>query len=232
MNSLERPDERAGGNEDSIMAATKAVSKAERLRRKRAIQGAGRPKNPEVRRCTVDCCERVHLARGLCKLHYMRARASDELSEHPLGVEIHGGKRSRLYNIWVLMKGRCNNSHNNCFHRYGGRGITFCEEWGGFTAFRDWAIGNGYADNLTIDRINNDGNYEPANCRWIPFKEQAQNKSQNVKVMREDGKIYETISAAAEENGIRYQTLYKYVQGTRKPRKGYNWFRMEKNHAV
>ena len=89
----------------------------------------------------------------------------------------HGGRGSRLYRIWRAMKTRCRNSNVPCFRYYGGRGIRVCDEWeGSFQSFAEWAIQNGYDDNLTIDRIDNDGNYEPSNCRWVTMTEQNKNK--------------------------------------------------------
>jgi hypothetical protein len=75
----------------------------------------------------------------------------------------HGLKNTRLYKIWQQMKNRCLNPKGNRFKDYGARGITVCDEWkNDFKAFYDWAMSNGYSDDLTIDRIDNDGNYEPS----------------------------------------------------------------------
>ena len=84
----------------------------------------------------------------------------------------HNGKGTRLYRIWAGMKDRCLNIKSKYRSRYGGRGITICKEWAdAFAVFRDWALSNGYKDNLTIDRIENNGNYEPSNCQWLTRKE-------------------------------------------------------------
>ena len=88
--------------------------------------------------------------------------------------------------------------------RYCLRGISVCEEWNDFAVFRDWAIANGYEDNLTIDRIDNDRGYCPSNCRWITLRDQQSNRSTNIKIQYA-GHEFPTLKKAAEFFGIPYK---------------------------
>lgn len=89
----------------------------------------------------------------------------------------HGNSKTKLYRIWAEMKGRCLCKTNKAYKNYGGRGITVCDEWKeDFTAFKTWALSHGYREGLTIERIENDGNYCPDNCKWIPKSEQPKNR--------------------------------------------------------
>lgn len=94
----------------------------------------------------------------------------------------HGKKRTRLYRTWINMKARCYQAKDRCYKDYGERGIEVCPEWQhDFQAFYEWAMANGYTDNLTIDRKDVNGDYCPENCRWITMAEQQKNKRNSKK---------------------------------------------------
>lgn len=93
----------------------------------------------------------------------------------------HGLCNTKLYHAWNSMKQRCLCETNCNYRDYGGRGITVCDEWkDDFYAFYRWSIANGYSDNLTLDRKDNDGNYTPENCRWVTQKKQSNNRRTNL----------------------------------------------------
>lgn len=121
----------------------------------------------------------------------------------------HNMSNTRIYNTWHNMIERCYNKKCNEFKNYGGRGIKVYKYWqtknNGFENFYNWAIKNNYNDNLTIDRINNNGNYTPKNCRWVTMKEQANNRSNNLYIEYKGNK--KTLKEWSNELGISYNCL-------------------------
>ena len=91
----------------------------------------------------------------------------------------HNMAGTRIYHLWAGMRARCENEKFKFYFRYGGRGIKVCDEWKDFVNFYEWAKSNGYRDDLSIDRIDNNGNYEPSNCRWITLSQQQRNRRSN-----------------------------------------------------
>lgn len=117
------------------------------------------------------------------------------------------GTRSRLYVIWCHMVERCENTHSGRYADYGGRGIRVCDEWKDFVVFRDWALKNGYSIELSIDRLDNNGDYEPSNCKWSTRKEQGNNKRNN-RLLTYKGRT-QTMTQWADEIGMNPGT-FKY----------------------
>ena len=119
----------------------------------------------------------------------------------------HGESFSRIYGIYSNILNRCFTPTSKDYAKYGGRGITVCEEWkNSYESFRNWSLANDYADNLTIDRIDNNGPYAPWNCRWTTAKVQ-QNNTRFNRVIEYNGKKL-TLSQWSENTGINYFTLW------------------------
>ena len=122
------------------------------------------------------------------------------------------GKRARIYEIYIAMKRRTYDPKFKQYEDYGGRGLVVCDEWlkkDGFSKFKTWAMQNGYRDDLTIDRIDVNGNYEPKNCRWITRKEQNNNR-RNTKHVTYNGST-KTLSEWADIIKINNKVLYNRI---------------------
>lgn len=119
----------------------------------------------------------------------------------------HGGKGTKLYEVWYSMRRRCNCQKSSNYKHYGGRGITVCEEWNtDFATFQKWALDNGYVEGLSIDRIDNNCGYDPSNCRWATLTEQANNQRTTLKI--EYNGVMKTLHQWADCLGIKANTLY------------------------
>lgn len=121
----------------------------------------------------------------------------------------HGMSKTRFYGIWQAMIKRCGEKNTNTYERYRGRGIVVRARWEKFENFREDML-EGYSDNLSIDRIDNDGNYCKENCRWATVEEQANNKRNNVKI------VYKGVTVSLHElsdlTGIAVRTLWYRVK--------------------
>lgn len=121
----------------------------------------------------------------------------------------HGKTDTRIHCIWKNMKARCLNQNRKDYKLYGGRGITICDSWNSFENFYNWAISNGYKENLTLDRIDVNKGYSPDNCRWATQKEQCNNTRKNINVFM-DGEQH-TLKEWAEIKGLKYGSVSSRV---------------------
>ena len=108
------------------------------------------------------------------------------------------------------MRKRCFNPRNKEFHLYGGKGVTICKEWDNFLCFKTWALNNGYADNLSIDRIDSNGNYEPRNCRWATPREQTLNRCRTIWLTIDD--VTKCLTDWCNEYGISRSTVQSRIK--------------------
>ena len=160
-------------------------------------------------RCVCDCGkETVVCSQDLRNGHTKSCGCYGlEVSvSHTPSFSTHKESRSRLYRVWIGMKGRCNNCKNKAYSYYGGRGIKVCQDWNeSYALFRDWALANGYQENLTIDRIDVNGNYCPENCRWVSMKVQMNNTRANRRITL-NGET-KPMAEWSESTGLSYETI-------------------------
>lgn len=155
--------------------------------------------------CTVPNCSRPHRCKGYCQMHYTRLRAHGDPMKTKISFEMHGMSTTSEHCIWRSMKNRCHSPGDKGYRLYGGRGIQVCERWrNSFSAF--------YADmgprptaKHSIDRINNERNYEPGNCRWATREEQGNNTRVNVRLLFQGESL--TVPQWARRLGINEDTI-------------------------
>lgn len=178
----------------------KTALPGERFGRLMVLSAKGKSRN-----CRCDCGNEVSIDNA-CKLKSGNTRSCGCLRRELTGKTSrkHGASKTLIYAVWSTMIQRCTNPNNKKFYRYGGRGIMICQRWReSFQAFLQ-DMGEPPAGH-SLDRINNDGNYEPGNCRWAPTETQARNRSNN-RLLMFKGKT-QTIIEWAKELGIARNTI-------------------------
>ena len=163
--------------------------------------------------CLCDCGNRLivkgyQLKNGIIK---SCGCLKKEYAKH--GNIVHGFNKTRIQEIYRAMKSRCYNKNHIHYKNYGGRGITICDEWlgkDGLKNFGEWALENGYNNNLSIDRIDNNGNYCPKNCKWSTHLEQQNNTRYNYKIEYNGQTL--SLSQAARKYAINIHTLYNRLK--------------------
>lgn len=157
--------------------------------------------------CVCDCGNNTKsLASDLVK-GYSTSCGCYRIEQNLKAHITHGLSKHPLYKIWIGIKERCYNHKYKCYHNYGGRGISMCKEWiGDFVLFYNWCIENGWKRRMEIDRFpNNDGNYEPSNCRIATSKQNCNNRRGNVYATI-DG-VTKTPSEWADITGIKQASI-------------------------
>lgn len=156
--------------------------------------------------CKCSCGNEKIVLRNLLlnnEIKHCGCKKSENISN---SIKKHGMFGTRIYNTWAHMKQRCYNPKNASYNHYGKKGIKVCEEWQTFEPFYNWSMANGYSDNLSIDRIDVNGNYEPSNCRWATIDQQNNNKS-NTKFYTINNKT-QSVSQWAKEYNISKTIVY------------------------
>lgn len=160
-------------------------------------------RNPLYWRCRCDCGNIINVRTSNLKRNQVKSCGCI----HHNGNPIHNLCHTRLYRIRAKIIRRCYVKEDPAYPSYGGRGIKMCDEWrNSVESFFDWAISNGYSDELSIDRINNDGDYTPNNCRWANSKEQSNNRRSNINITI-NGET-KTMTEWCEETGVSYKRAH------------------------
>ena len=158
--------------------------------------------------CLCDCGNSVIVVGASLKNGSTKSCGCYELETKQERNTTHGLRKHDLYKTWINIKSRCYNSNNSHYKYYGKKGIGMCDDWkNNFKSFYDWAINNGWKRGLSIERIDNNKQYEPQNCKWIDMSNQSQNRTTNHYVADKNGNVY-TIAEISRKTNINAQTLY------------------------
>lgn len=191
------------------------MTEGDRVGRLTILRCVGIKRHRRVWECKCDCGKIVNVRQDCLSRRVTTScgcRMLENQHQQLARRTKHGMHNTRIYRIWVGIKSRCNSPKATGYADYGGRGITMCSEWANdFMAFYHWAMENGYSDDLSIDRIDVNGNYEPTNCRWATNSEQRSNQRQITLTF--NGQTH-TVGEWASITGINYCTLlYRLRKG-------------------
>ncbi len=180
--------------------------------RLKAIRYIGKSKGKQTLwECQCDCGNIVNVHQQNLKSGHTKSCGCYNVELIRKRETIHGETKTRLYNIWHDMNYRCYSKKQKSHKDYAGKGITVCKEWkDSFENFRDWAYQNGYADNLSIDRKDSNGNYCPENCRWATDVQQANNTSRNL-IFTVDG-YTDTLANLCRKYNMPYTIVHSRVR--------------------
>lgn len=162
-------------------------------------------------KCRCECGNITFVSTSNLRCNKAKSCGCLKLEEFSKRFVKHNQRNTKLYEIWKSIKNRCLNPKSLAYKNYGGRGITICQKWkDDFMEFYTWSMQNGYNENLSIDRINNDGNYEPSNCRWVDRKTQANNTRTNHFITFDNQTL--TIKQWSEKLNIPYSCLFSRLK--------------------
>lgn len=185
--------------------------KGKRFHKLLVIEKVENQKHKTMWKCQCDCGNTTLVLTG--NLNSNRVKSCGCLKNEKL-IErsiTHNQRHTNLYEVWKTMKQRCFNPNNNAYKNYGGRGITMCDDWKiNFISFYKWSTDNGYNKGLTIDRIDNNGNYCPENCRWTDRRTQANNSRWNKHIVI-NGKD-DTLANWLRFYNINYDKYYRRIK--------------------
>lgn len=173
------------------------------------IQRSGTKNGHVAWLCKCDCGKTIVTIGNLLKSGKSKSCGCKKIETCGDTHRVHGKSNTRLYIAWQHMKQRCCNTQNDRYKYYGGRGISICDDWMQFEPFEQWALSNGYEDELTIDRIDVNGDYCPENCRWVTWETQQNNKRNN-NIIEAFGEK-RTLAEWSKISGVNRTTIQKRI---------------------
>lgn len=172
-----------------------------------AIKYAGKSKGKQTMwECLCDCGNIVIVEQQNLVGGHTKSCGCFNAEEIAKRNRTHGDTKTRIYRIWHDMMYRCYSEKHDSYYLYGGKGITVCKPWHNYNNFKKWALENGYSDDLSIDRIDGEKNYEPSNCRWATLIEQANNTNRN-RIFEINGKR-DTLANWCRAYNMSYSTVF------------------------